>query len=142
MRASIVGAMAAIALLLGSVHLVACAAPQGANTMPTSSTNASPTAAEQQRFIVKFREGSGPARSAEAAKAHLDAMSALDGVQLQWQRRLGVQADLFFTSRPLDAGEAEALMQRFRADPDVEYIEPDARVGIDPIRGPDVRSDD
>lgn len=29
MRASIIGAMAAIALWLGSVHLVACAAPPG-----------------------------------------------------------------------------------------------------------------
>lgn len=139
MRASII---TAIALLLGSVHLVACAAPQGANAMPTSSTDASPPSAGQQRFIVRYREGSAPARSAEVAKTRLDAMQAGEGVQLQWQRRLGVQADLFFTSRPLDAGEAEALMQRFRADPDVEYIEPDARMGIDPIRGPDVRDED
>lgn len=135
MRPSLI---AATALLLGTAHLAACAAPQGANAMPTAS-NASQQSAGQQRFIVKYRDGSAPARSAEAAKARLDAMPAVDGVQLQWQRRLGVQADLFFTDRPLDANEAETLMQRFRADPDVEYIEADSMMGIDPIRGPEVR---
>lgn len=131
-------AIAMSALLLGSVHLAACAAQTGANAMPPA-TNVSESSAGQHRFIVKYREGSAPARSADAAKARLDAMPVVEGVELQWQRRLGVQADLFFTSRPLEAGEAEALLQHFRADPDVEYIEPDGRMGIDPIRGPDVR---
>lgn len=131
-------AIVTMILLLGGIHLAACAAPQGANAMPSAQDTAAP-AAGQQRFIVKFREGSAPARSPEAARQRLESGSSAVGVPLQWQRRLGVQADLFFTARPLDAAEAEALMRRFRADPDVEYIEPDARMGVDPIRGPEVR---
>ena len=130
-------AFTTLALLLAMPQLSACAAPQGANAMSADTTATNP-AAGQSRFIVKFREGSAPLQDTLAARSKL-ASVAPAGVQLEWQRRLGVQADLFFTSRPLDAAEAEALMQRFRDDPDVEYIEPEGRMGIDPIRGPDLR---
>lgn len=132
-------AFTTVALLLAMPQLSACAAQQGANAM-SPDTTASVPAAGQSRFIVKFREGSAPLQDTRAVQSKL-ASVAPAGVQLEWQRRLGVQADLFFTSRPLDAAEAEALMQRFRDDPDVEYIEPDGRMGIDPIRGPELRSD-
>ena len=127
----------AVVLSLAAALAAACAAPPGANAMPAAPT-ASSTPAGQHRFIVRFREGSAAARSPEAAQRKLDAMAPVPGVELQWQRRLGVGADLFFSSRPLDAAQAEALMQRFRADPDVEYVEPDGRMTVDPIRGPDV----
>ncbi len=92
-----------------------------------------PTATAGDRFIVKFREGSAPAGDPSELQRRLDAL-APEGVMLAWKRRLAVGADLFIASRPLDPAEAEALMRRFRGDPDVEYIEPDARMGIGPVR--------
>lgn len=87
-----------------------------------------------QRFIVKYRDGSAAAQSPAAARAQLDASadaSGLDGaaagqsLQLDWQRRLAVGADVFTASRPLDRQEATALMAQFGSDPQVEYIEID-----------------
>ena len=115
--------------------LVACAAPTGATDMRPTSTPP-PAAGTFDRFIVKYRDGSEPALRKEAVQARLDAKAA-DGVALSWQRRLGVQADVFTTSRPLSADEARALMRRLSEDPDVEYIEPDRRKGIAPIESPD-----
>lgn len=123
---------------LVSISSAGCAAPAGGNDRMNQPPMASQAISAGARFIVKYREGSLPARDKTAVQARLDAL-APEGVALTWQRRLGVQADLFTTSRALDADEAEALMQRFRNDADVEYIEPDGRAGIDPIRGPAMR---
>ncbi|MGY0558148.1 MULTISPECIES: hypothetical protein [unclassified Lysobacter] len=92
-----------------------------------------------QRFIVKYRDGSVAAQSPAAARAQLEASavaSGLDGaatgqsLQLDWQLRLAVGADVFTTSRPLDRQEAAALMAQFGSDPQVEYIEIDGIVTI------------
>lgn len=113
--------------------------------IPSAATAASPTKAhigaiEGQgpfaQFIVRYRDGSPtfgnpatvPARASAAA-----ASSGLTGVdrkplQLLWQRRLGVGADVVRVERPLDRDEASRLMQAFAADPEVEYIEIDGIV--------------
>ncbi len=114
--------LCASALLL----VAACAAPGNAQA------GGSVAEGTYQRFIVKYREGSEPSAKVDAVQKRLDA-TAPSGVKLSWQRRLGVQADLFMTDRVLDGREAGALMQSFRADPDVEYIEPDSMMGIDPV---------
>lgn len=127
-----VASMLCIATLLLTV---ACAVPGNAREA------GSMRGAEQgsyQRFIVKYREGTAAARQTDAVQRKLQA-TAPEGVSLAWQRRLGVQADLFTTDRPLDAAEAEALMRRFRADPEVEYIEVDGMMGIGPVRPPVMR---
>lgn len=94
-----------------------------------------PADSQFQRFIVKYRDGSAPGRDAGAARQRLDAMQNQTGVQLEWLRRLGVEADVFKTDRPLDRKAAAELMDRFSADPDVEYIEVDSimtiRTGVD-----------
>ena len=137
-RSIIAGTVLALAV---AGQFAACAAPTGATDMPPTATRA-PSGETFQRFIVKYRDGSEPALRKEVVQARLDA-KATDGVALSWQRRLGVQADVFTTSRPLTAGEAEALMRRFSGDPDVEYIEPDRRMGIAPIeRAGGLRGDD
>lgn len=132
--------IAGIALALAAGLLAACAASTGATDMPP---NATPTQAEGtfHRFIVKYRDGSEPALRKDVVQARLDAM-APQGVALSWQRRMGVQADVFTTSRPLSVDEAQALMRRFTEDPDVEYIEPDRRMGIAPIERPGGLRDD
>jgi hypothetical protein len=130
MTRSVAGMLVAgLALTLFSA---ACAAPAGGNDPMGNGTPGTAVPAGS-RFIVKYRAGSGPARDTAAVQQRLDG-TAPPGLALTWQRRLGVQADLFTTSRPLDPAETEALMQRFRDDPDVEYVEADGMMGIDPIR--------
>lgn len=96
-----------------------------------------------QRFIIKYRDGSAPASDPAAVPARLDAAAAGLGpppVRIEWLRRLAVDADVIKASRPLQRDEATRLMQRFAADPDVEYIEIDGvvtiRTGVDvpPVR--------
>jgi len=91
-----------------------------------------------QRFIVRYRDGSAAAAKREDAVARIERTAGKariePAVATTWQRRLGVQADLFTVDRPLDRAEASALMQAFAEDPDVEYIEVDAMMGIGPIQ--------
>ncbi|QOW19076.1 hypothetical protein INQ41_10525 [Lysobacter ciconiae] len=94
-----------------------------------------PADSQFQRFIVKYRDGTAPGRDADAARERLDAMQDRTGIEMEWLRRLGVDADVFKTDRPLDRKAAAELMDRFSADPDVEYIEVDGimtlRTGVD-----------
>ena len=99
----------------------------GRNTLPADSVF--------QRFIVKYRADTAPGRDVEVARERLATMQAQSGVPLEWLRRLGVDADVIRAGRPLDRAEATALMDRFSADPEVEYIEVDGvmtiRKGVD-----------
>ncbi len=89
-----------------------------------------PADGQFQRFIVKYRADSAPGRTPEAARERLTSMQASSGIQLEWLRRLGVDADVIKADRPLDRKAAAALMDRFSADPDVEYIEIDGVLTI------------
>jgi hypothetical protein len=86
-----------------------------------------------------------PGRDKTAVPDRLDRSAAAAALSpppvLTWQRRLAVDADVFMVERPLDAAAAKALMQAFDDDPDVEYIEVDRMVGIDPIRPKPMRGD-
>lgn len=99
-----------------------------------------------RRFIVKYRAASAPGRDAEAVQARLDRAVAATGLtraggatplSLTWQRRLAVQADVLQADRPLEREEARRLLRQLAADPDVEYVEVDAMMGIGPVRGND-----
>ncbi len=91
-----------------------------------------------QRFIVRYRDGSGADADRQDAAARIGRTAAgarlEPGVATTWQRRLAVQADLFTVDRPLSRAEASALMQAFADDPDVEYVEVDAMMGIGPVQ--------
>ncbi len=85
-----------------------------------------------QRFIVKYRADSVPGKDPARARERLAIAQAESGITLEWLRRLGVDADVFKTAHPLDRQDAAALMDRFSADPDVEYIEVDSVLTIRP----------
>ena len=91
-----------------------------------------------QRFIVRYRDGSGAAADRQDAVARIARTAGkarlAPGVITTWQRRLAVHADLFTVDRPLSRDEASALMQAFADDPDVEYVEVDAMMGIGPVQ--------
>ncbi len=116
---------------------VASPEPATASVPAAGSTHydALPADSEFQRFIVKYRADSAPGRTSDDARERLESMQAQSGVQIEWLRRLGVDADVFKTDRRLDREAAAQLMDRFSADPDVEYIEVDSiltiRKGVD-----------
>lgn len=89
-----------------------------------------------QRFIVRYREGSAPAADPALVERRAAQTAASAGLArapaLVWQRRLAVSADLLVSDRPLRRDEAQALMQAFSDDPEVEYIEVDGVMGIGP----------
>ena len=146
----------ACSLLLPGLLLCACAAATGER--PTAADAARPTTGDPmarssdrqdegrfQRFIVLYRADSAPRRDRAEVPARLARSAAASGVEpaptLTWQRRLAVDADVFASERPLDRGEAEALMRAFRDDPDVESIEVDGMMRGGPVETRPMRGD-
>ena len=79
------------------------------------------------RYIGRYRDGSAPRRDAAVLRSTLGAAATTTGraTQLQSLRRMANGADVIRASRKLDRVEAESLMRRLAADPDVEYVEVD-----------------
>ncbi|MGO4262736.1 S8 family serine peptidase [Lysobacter sp. TAB13] len=90
-------------------------------------------AGQQDEFIVKYRDGSA-ARSNEATlQSSLSAASTgFSGngraLGLKHVRRTSIGADVVRAARKLDRAEAESLMRQIAADPNVEFVEPNARM--------------
>ncbi|MGY0560068.1 hypothetical protein ACW7G2_05040 [Luteimonas sp. A277] len=96
-----------------------------------------------QRFIIKYRPDSAPGQDPEKARARLespDYPASADGdvdrsvPRLQWQRRLGVGADLFMTGQPLDRSDAQRLLEALAQDPEVQYVEAETMMHALPAR--------
>jgi serine protease len=92
------------------------------------------------RFIVKYRTGAAASRSTGLLLDAVNAAAMRAGVAglattqangtrtalgLQHVRKLGVGADLVRLSRGLGQAEADALLAQLRADPLVEFAQPD-----------------
>ena len=136
-------AMRRLLLVLACVLLAACGTATGEAPMTRSFEPEGN--GPFKRFIVQYRAESAPARDKAAVPARIQRTAATlpssSRPVLTWQRRLAVGADLFTSDRPLDRGEATALMRAFGADPDVEYIEIDKPMGVDPVRTMPTRGD-
>jgi len=113
------------ASLLTSLLLVG---PALAGDVQLSGLSSAPT---HQRFIVKYRDGSAPLATPSALSTSLRAAAAgVPGAQgrvlgLQEVRRLAVGPTVVRSDQPLDAAQAELLMRKLAADPNVEYVEVD-----------------
>lgn len=89
------------------------------------------SAPTHQRFIVTYRDGSTELASANALGTALRSAAASvpakGGTQLGLSsvRRLAVGPQLVKADRPLDRAEAETLMRRLAADPNVVSVEVD-----------------
>ncbi|GAB3368410.1 S8 family peptidase [Lysobacter rhizosphaerae] len=91
------------------------------------------------RFIVKYKTGSAATRSSDNVLNAVNAAAMRAGVagmalqndgkrtalSLKYLRKLSVGADLVRLSRNLNQAEADALLAQLRADPSVEYAQPD-----------------
>ena len=104
------------------------AAPAFAGDVQLSGLASAPT---HQRFIVKYKDGStdvaNPTALASSLKAAASAVPAAQGraLGLQKLRTLAIGPTVVKADRPLDSAEAELLMRRLAADPNVEYVEVD-----------------
>lgn len=125
-------------LAFAGLLLAGCAVATGVAQMPDAPATAIelPGDGPFQRFIVHYRADSNPGRDPAQVQVRLQRTGADAGLVpdpvLSWQRRLAVGADLFLVDRPLDRAEATRLMRAFADDPQVESIEVDRRLGIDP----------
>ncbi len=90
------------------------------------------------QFIVKYRDGSqerkdaavinrGLSRAAQAV-AGTSRKAGGAGVGVKHFRRMSLGADVIRSDRKLDRIDAETLMRRIAADPNVEYVEVDLRM--------------
>lgn len=85
----------------------------------------------QQRFIIKYRSGSSADVDASALQRNLAAAvrslptRAGNASGLQHLRRLATGADVVKSDSPLDRADAETLIRKLAADPEVEYVEVD-----------------
>ena len=87
------------------------------------------------RFIVKYRDGSVARTNATTLQRSLlgavsrAALGSANGkaVSASKLRRLGIGAELVKTSRKLDRVEAESLLRQLAMDPEVDFVEVDAR---------------
>ncbi|GAB3349469.1 S8 family peptidase [Lysobacter tyrosinilyticus] len=91
------------------------------------------------RFIVKYRSGAAASRSTSTLLGAVNAAATRAGVAgattrangtptalgLQHVRKLAIGADLVRLSRGLSRSEADALLAQLRADPMVEFAQPD-----------------
>lgn len=84
------------------------------------------------RFIVKYRDGSAersnPAALERALQAAATATLQGKALGLQKLRRTATGAEVVQTARKLGRTDAEALMRRLAADPAVEYVEVDQKM--------------
>ena len=133
----------AVLLLLPGLLITACATATGEDAMTSFELQGD---GPFQRFIVRYRDGSLPARDKDevpvrlartASEAELSPAPVLD-----WQRRLAAGGDVLKTDGPLDRAAAASLMQAFADDPDVEYIEVDRMMGIGPLPQAPMREGD
>ncbi len=117
-------------LVVGTASLssLLLCAPAWAGDVHLAGLDSAPT---HQRFIVKYRQDSRQAAGdAALQKTLVSAARALPAragksIGVQHMRRLAVGADVVRADAKLDRAEAETLMRKLAADPNVEYVEVD-----------------
>ena len=85
--------------------------------------------ASNDRFIIKYKDGSAPTTNAAALNRSLNAAASatLHGkaLGLKRLRRTALGSEVLVTDKKLGRSDAEALMRQLAADPNVEYVEVD-----------------
>ncbi|WCM24512.1 S8 family serine peptidase [Paraburkholderia bryophila] len=81
--------------------------------------------AGNDRFIVKYRDGTAERDSTSAVQSRLQKLSAAFPAKAHHFRRTGIGADVVTTGRKLNMKEAKAFMRAIASDPNVDYIEAD-----------------
>lgn len=117
---------------LAAATMMACLSLSATHAVAADPVQSSGSQAAEQydRFIVKYRTGTAKRDNADNVKRALSGSATMQfagsALRLKHLRRLALGADVIRTSRKFDRVEAAAFMRQLKADPDIEYIEPDA----------------
>jgi serine protease len=132
--------------VMAAALMLAIPAVRATDVQSTSASKASlvtEASESYDRFIVTYRDGSTERSNSNAllqnvkaavSRAGLDrATVSSTGTQVaplsvSYQRKLAVGADLVKTSRKLNQGEANQLIQQLATDPAVVYVQPDYKM--------------
>ncbi len=109
------------------------ASAAGSDTVPLQmslkmNTNGLSSDATNDRFIIKYKNGTDQRGSASAVQSRLQRLAGAFPAKARHLRRMGVGADVVTTERKLDIKDAKAFMRAIASDPDVEYVEPDTEM--------------
>ncbi|MFF5702988.1 S8 family serine peptidase [Streptomyces sp. NPDC012794] len=118
-----------VTLLAGSATAAVAVTPANdpASTLPAAAAPTAPAAAPVENLIVGYKSSASEASSNDAAANDAAAKGKKAGKKATFDRRLGTGAALVNLGGATTPADAAALMDQFRADPDVAYVEPDSR---------------
>ncbi|WP_206436623.1 S8 family serine peptidase [Streptomyces sp. W1SF4] len=119
-----------VTLLAGaatSAVAVTAANDPAASTLPAAAAPATPAAAPVENLIVGYKSSASEASSNDAAASDAAAKGQKAGKKAKFDRRLGTGAALVNLGGATAPADAAKVMDQFRADPDVAYVEPDSR---------------
>ncbi|MFF2197716.1 S8 family serine peptidase, partial [Streptomyces sp. NPDC058157] len=119
-----------VTLLAGSATAAVALTPASdpaAHTLPNAAAPAAPAAAPVENLIVGYKSSASEASSNTAAADDAAAKGKKAGKKAKFDRRLGTGAALVNLGGATAPADAAKVMDQFRADPDVAYVEPDSR---------------
>ncbi|MFD0358763.1 S8 family serine peptidase, partial [Streptomyces sp. NPDC127110] len=119
-----------VTLLAGAATSAVAVTPANdpaASTLPAAAAPAAPAAAPVENLIVGYKSSASEAGSNDAAATDAAAKGQKAGKKAKFDRRLGTGAALVSLGGATAPADAAKLMEQFRADPDVAYVEPDSR---------------
>ncbi|MFD8145733.1 S8 family serine peptidase [Streptomyces sp. NPDC059708] len=119
-----------VTLLAGSATAAVAVTPASdpaAHTLPNAAAPAAPAAAPVEKLIVGYKSSAPEAGSNTAAAEDATAKGAKAGKKAKFDRRLATGAALVNLGGATAPADAAKVMEQFRADPDVAYVEPDSR---------------
>ena len=121
------------ALAVATVTVLSCSAISAASAGDRINLAALANETLQDEFIVKYRDGSAQRSNAANLQSSLSTASRnfsgnRAALGLKHMRRISIGADVVRADRKLDRAEAESLMRQIAADPNVEFVEPNARM--------------
>nr|WSX54841.1 S8 family serine peptidase [Streptomyces sp. NBC_00974] len=119
-----------VTLLAGSAttSMALSTADPAPGAAQTSIASAAPVgAAPVENLIVGYKSSAAEAGSNTAAADDATAKGKKASKKAKFERRLGTGAALVSLGGATAPADAAAVMDQFRADPDVAYVEPDSR---------------
>ncbi|MET9608202.1 S8 family serine peptidase [Streptomyces sp. NPDC006512] len=118
-----------VTLLAGSAtaSVAVTAENDPATSLPAAAAPAAPAGAPVENLIVGYKSSASEASSNSAAADDAAAKGKKAGKKAKFDRRLGTGAALVNLGGSVAPADAAGVMDQFRADPDVAYVEPDTR---------------
>jgi len=111
---------------LAGLMIAALAASHATAQAPNARTDTAPAAPPAERFIVKMRSNA-VSDAAHAVPERISALASRAGLTLSEVRHIVSGIHLVRVQAPPGGEPAAATLVRLRADPQVEYAEPDQR---------------